>query len=98
MITTHPLSTDPAAVPAAAAPPLADIEDGPVHGGPGVARMFRSSCTECGSTKLEWMTPAELAERVPAESTARVHEAVKVVGEAGEAWLCPHCGNFGITS
>lgn len=60
--------------------------------------MVRSSCSECGSTDLSWMPPAELAERVPAQSRARVQETSEVVGLDADTWLCGQCGNFGVVS
>jgi hypothetical protein len=72
---------------------------GPGAAAPGGAGpMVRSSCSECGSTDLNWMPPAELAERVPAQSRARVQEISEVVGLNADTWLCGQCGNFGVVS
>lgn len=60
--------------------------------------MFRSSCSECGSADISWMTAGELAEKVPADERARVHEGVEMVGPDADAWLCGSCGNFGLMS
>ncbi|MGQ0844331.1 MAG: hypothetical protein ACT4QF_09350 [Sporichthyaceae bacterium] len=68
----------------------------------GLGRMFRSSCTECGSADLSWMPAPELADRVAPDQQARVAEGLEFLREAsettGEAWLCDRCGNFGIMS
>jgi hypothetical protein len=66
----------------------------PAGGVPG--RLFRSSCDECGSKDLAWMTTRELADRVPADERARVQEGVDFLGPGAQAWLCGSCGNFGI--
>lgn len=66
----------------------------PVGGVPG--QLFRSTCDECGSKDLAWMTTGELADRVPAEERARVQEGVELLGPGAQAWLCGSCGNFGI--
>lgn len=81
---------------AAAESPTPLLRAGLKQGDATAARMFRTSCSECGASDLEWITPEQLAERVPAGDRPRVHEAVDMVGSGGEAWLCPRCGNFGI--
>ena len=76
---------------------LSDPRVGQMFGGPSVlGALFRRSCSECGSGDLSWMTPRELAGRVPDNSKARVAEAVEMVGGGAEAWLCSQCGNFGL--
>jgi hypothetical protein len=66
----------------------------PSGGVPG--SLFRSSCSECGSPNLQWMTTADLRDQVSAELKARVQEGIDFVGPRSQAWLCDDCGNFGI--
>lgn len=55
------------------------------------AGLFRSTCSECGSSNLEWMPASELGVRVEA------NDALAWMGdEAGDAWLCRACGGFGV--
>lgn len=58
--------------------------------------MFRSSCSECGSAQLSWMSAADLAETVPPEQRNRVAEGVVMTGADADAWLCEECGGFGL--
>lgn len=59
-------------------------------------RMIRSSCNECGSGDLSWMTVGELHDHVPDELKPRVKEGIAMVGADGQAWTCGDCDNFGI--
>ena len=61
-----------------------------------MAQMFRRECSECRSSDLIWMTPAELAELGDDEQSARVAEILAFMGGASDAWRCEKCGNFGL--
>lgn len=61
-----------------------------------LARLFRRACSECGSSDLEWMTPAELADSGDEARRTRVGEIRAFLGGGSDAWMCRQCGNFGI--
>jgi hypothetical protein len=63
-----------------------------------MAGAFRSTCSECGSPDLVWMTPRDLLEVVPADKKATVQEGIDFLGADGDAWLCRSGGHFGIMS
>jgi len=53
-------------------------------------RTVRSSCSECGWGRLDWLSGDEArAAGLP------VDEAVEFVGPVVSAWRCPSCGECG---
>jgi hypothetical protein len=53
-------------------------------------RMSRSSCSECGSAGIDWISLGEArAAGLP------VDEALSVVGRIESVWRCPLCGGCG---
>lgn len=61
-----------------------------------MSSIVRPNCSECGATGIEWLTPLTLFDRVPADRKPHVAEALEVLGDEGDAWLCPKCGGFGL--
>lgn len=64
-------------------------------------RMFRKTCSECGSTELEWASLATLAQEGSDDEKAFATGMAEMVGSdasgnpAGEAWHCTSCGERG---
>jgi hypothetical protein len=64
-------------------------------------RMFRKTCTRCGSTEIEWASLAILALEGSDDEKAFATEMAAMVGTddsgnpAGEAWHCTSCGERG---
>ena len=53
-------------------------------------RAFRSTCSDCGSARIEWLSLADLVER--REEARRL---LPLAGASASAWVCSDCGNFG---
>lgn len=60
------------------------------------SRMARPVCPSCGSRRLSWMPPADLAFEVAPGERLRAFEGIAWAGEGGDAWHCRDCGNWGI--
>lgn len=60
------------------------------------ASLSRTSCDECGGTKLRWMEARDLAFEVAPGDRLRVFEVIDFTGQRADAWMCPDCGNWGI--
>jgi DNA-directed RNA polymerase subunit M/transcription elongation factor TFIIS len=59
-------------------------------------RMARSSCSECGSANITWMTLGALAaQEGSAEQRDRARELLPLVGTSADAWTCQDCEGFG---
>lgn len=57
-------------------------------------RMARSSCSECGSSDINWTTLGVLAQEIgPKQQEAK--EILPLVGASAEAWTCNDCSGFG---
>jgi hypothetical protein len=51
---------------------------------------FRSSCSDCGSSQIEWLSLTDLAERRP-----EARELLPLAGASASAWVCSDCGHYG---
>lgn len=60
-----------------------------------LAALFRSTCSECGSGRVQWAQLVDLLRLVDVDDRPRVHELVGFVGPEADAWLCSECGGFG---
>jgi len=58
-----------------------------------LAALFRSTCTDCGSSRIEWSPLADLLSR--ARDRQRIVELLDFLGSDADAWLCSECGAFG---
>lgn len=54
---------------------------------------LRSSCDNCGSRAIEWMTAAQLSQSVDASD---LDQALEFCGPDGQAWKCLSCDNYGV--
>lgn len=56
----------------------------------GFVRTVRSSCSECGSGGLVWLSPEEArVDGMP------VDEATEMLGSVESVWRCGSCGEIG---
>lgn len=61
--------------------------------GLGFAQMMRRTCTECGSTDLQWGTALDLLQNVTVDEFRKeLREMVAMVGGDADAWVCRSCG------
>lgn len=51
----------------------------------------RKKCSECGSTKLAWMTVFELLWSVSADERDWYRRLLPLTGAGAEAWKCSSC-------
>lgn len=61
-----------------------------------INRLFRSSCSDCGSVMLEWGTVFDMLARVPLEQRTELKTLAGYAGYTAEAWRCVRCGHFGV--
>lgn len=60
-----------------------------------LARMFRRTCTDCGSRDLAWMHLVDLVRVVHDVDRDHVHELLHELGPAADAWRCLACATWG---
>lgn len=60
-----------------------------------LSRLFRQTCSQCGSGLIQWTTVAELRLLVDPAMRQRVKELGEMCGAQADAWHCARCANFG---
>lgn len=60
-----------------------------------IAKMFRSRCDNCGSTKLDWFETSEATQRLGDEARRALDWLGSNDAQGAVFWQCGSCGNFG---